>query len=138
MAPVAGRFRPRPIEAAYALTVGVLATLGFGAGSTVLIALAALVTLPSSALAVPAYYLAYGLLALVPGANPSISTGSETCSAAGDCTVTVTGQQAPWFVVASATIGILALLAAAVANLALLRRLTARRPPRTAPPEGGG
>ncbi|MEI2732181.1 MAG: hypothetical protein V9G08_09325 [Dermatophilaceae bacterium] len=137
MAPVARKFRFSPIEAAYALTVGVLAALGFGAGSTVLIALAALVTFPSSALAVPAYYLAYGLLALVPGANPSISTGSGTCSAAGACTVTVTGQLASWFVVASALIGILALLAAAVANVALLRRLTARRPPRMAPPGGG-
>ena len=57
------------IEATYALIVMVIATAGFTTESTSMILLAAFLALPSSVIAVPAYYVVYGLLALVPGAK---------------------------------------------------------------------
>lgn len=118
----------QPLEAAYVLTVAVLAAVGFVADWTPPIALAALVSLPASLLALPGFYLAYGLLALVPGANPDHSSGSGSCTAAGDCTSTTTGDPATWLVVTADVLGIVALTAAGLLNVWALRRL--RRPSR--------
>ncbi|MGB7817874.1 MAG: hypothetical protein WBL35_03955 [Ornithinibacter sp.] len=114
-------------ESVYVLVVAVLGIVGFTAGSAPVILLAALLSLPSSVLEVPIYYVAYGLLGMVPGANPSSSTGSGSCTLNGDCVTSTTGELAPWFAITSEAIGILALVAAALVNVALLRRLNNRR-----------
>lgn len=126
--------RPRLAESLYVLLVVVLGITGFLAGSAPLILLAACLSLPSSVLAVPTYYVAYGLLAMVPGANPSSSSGSGACTANGDCVTSTTGELAPWFAITSEVIGILALVAAALVNVALLRRITERRAAPVFPP----
>ena len=109
------------------LVVAVLGIAGFTAASTPSILLAAFLSLPSSVLAVPGYYLAYGLLALVPGANPSSHAGSGSCTPNGGCATSTTGDLATWFAVTTEVIGVLALIAAAPANVAILRLLKARR-----------
>ena len=114
-------------ESIYVLMVAVLATIGFTAASAPVILLTASFSLPSSMFAVLAYYAAYGLLATVPGANPSSSTGSGSCAPNGDCTTSTTGDLAAWFAVTTEVIAILALVAAALLNVALLRLLNARR-----------
>lgn len=108
----------------YVLGVAAVTTLGFTTASTSLLLLAAVVTLPSSVVAVPAFYVVVGVLGLVPGANPSHSTGSGSCASSGDCQVSTTGDPAFWFLFATETVGILALTAAAVLNVILLRALT--------------
>lgn len=66
-------------------------------------------------IALPGYYLVYGLLALVPGANPSISTETS-------------GGTAPWFEVTTTVLGILALTLAAILNAYVLSSfINARR-----------
>jgi hypothetical protein len=129
---------PRPTLAGwiYVLGVAALSTLGFTTGSTPTILLAALLALPSSVVAIPAYYIVYGLLALVPGANPSSSTGSGSCTPSGDCQVSTTGDLAGWFTFATEAIGILALTAAALLNAVVLRNLIAAlRTRMQAPPQ---
>ena len=133
MARSATGLRLTPIESTYALAVAVIATIGFTTGSTFLIVLSALLSLPSCVLAVPGYYVAYGLLALVPGANPSSSSQSGSCTPSGDCLSKTTGDLAVWFNVTSEIIGVLALTAAALLNVAVLRNLTARRRARMQP-----
>ena len=116
--------------ATYVLVVMVVAAMGFRTESTELILLAAALGLPGSLLAVPGYYLAYGLLALVPGANPSSSSGSMTCSPDGVCHGSITGEPAAWFLITTDALGILALGGAAVLNvvaLGLLNRFHRRR-----------
>lgn len=113
--------RPSWISCAYVLAVAVLATWGFTGESTAVILLAALLALPWSIATVPGYYVAYGLLGLVPGANPSTSTGSSSCSGGGTCRSSSTGDLASWFAVATDTLGILALTLAAVLNVIMLR-----------------
>jgi hypothetical protein len=108
----------------YVLTV---ATLGFTLDSTPLTLLAAVLTLPSSVAAVPGYYLVYGLLAQIPGANPSHSTGSGLCTPNGGCHESTSGNDAAWFTHATDVVGILALIAAAALNVVLLQRLIAAR-----------
>jgi hypothetical protein len=126
--PTPGRMlRPTLVESAYTLTVAVVATLGFATESTSAILLAAFLALPSSAIAVPAYYVVYGLLAQVPGANPSSSTGSASCAPNGDCQASSTGDPAGWFTLATEVVGILALTAAALLNVVVLRSLIAAR-----------
>ena len=110
----------------YVLGVAATATVGFTIDSTATILIAAFLALPSSVLAVPGYYLAYGVLALVPGANPSSSTGSASCSPDGSCQEISTGEPAAWFPIATDTLGILALIAAAVLNVVLVRAVMAR------------
>jgi hypothetical protein len=95
----------------YVVAVAVIAALGFTEQSPWPILLAALLAVPSSIVAVPCYYLAYGFLALIPGANPSSSSGTP----------------AAWFTVTTFVLGILALTVAAFANVLLLRALAARR-----------
>jgi hypothetical protein len=112
---------------AYVLVVATLAGLGLVTDSTSLILVAALLSLPASVVAVPAYYAAYGLLALVPGANPSSSSGSASCTADGICTSVAAGDPAPWFLVTADVLGILALTCAAILDLIALRILLRRR-----------
>jgi hypothetical protein len=128
----------RPTRAGwiYVLGVAAVSTLGFTTGSTPTILLAALLALPSSVVAIPAYYIVYGLLALVPGANPSSSSGSGSCTPDGDCQVSTTGDLATWFTFATEAIGILALTAAALLNAVVLRNLIAAlRTRMQAPPQ---
>jgi hypothetical protein len=73
-------------------------------------------------------YVVYGVLALIPGANPSSSTGSSSSDAYGSTLTTVTtGTPAAWFTVTTHVLGILALTAAAFLNVLLFRALAARR-----------
>lgn len=127
MSPSVRRLRLTPIESTYVLLVALIATTGFSTKFTLIIVLAALLSLPSSVPAVLGYYLAYGLLALIPGANPSSSSGSGTCAPNGDCLSSTTGDLAVWFTVTSEVIGVLALMVAALVNVAILRSLTACR-----------
>ncbi|MGZ4482739.1 MAG: hypothetical protein ACXVXE_08880 [Nocardioidaceae bacterium] len=118
--------RPTLRSSAYVAAVAVPAAAGFTTGSTWPILLAAGLALPASLLALPGYYLAYGLLALVPGANPSAGTGSGRSLPGGGTVTTVTGTPAAWFTTTTHLLGILALAAAAVVNVLLLRHLAAR------------
>jgi hypothetical protein len=128
--------RPTLVGWIYVLGVATVSTVGFTTGSTPTILLAALLALPSSVVAIPAFYIAYGLLALVPGANPSSSTGSGSCTPNGDCQVSTTGDPAAWFTFATEGIGILALTAAALLNAVVLRNLiVALRPRMQTPPQ---
>lgn len=119
---------PSPVALAYLAVVAVLATVGFVLGEAWLVLTAVVLTLPASVATVPAYYLGYGLLALVPGANPDHSAGSGTVSPDGHVVSGVTsGDLATWFSVVSHALGIAALLVAALANVLLVRWLAARR-----------
>jgi len=101
--------RPTTLAAtAYVLAVAVLATCGFASGSTALILAAFALTLPTGVPAVVGYYVAYGLLAQVPGANPP------------------SGELATWFATTAAVLGVLVPSAAALTNLLLLRLLLRR------------
>ena len=62
--------RPTWRSTTYLAAVAGLATAGFVSGSPAPIVLAAVLALPASIVAVPCYYLVYGLLALVTDANP--------------------------------------------------------------------
>jgi hypothetical protein len=77
-------------------------------------------------IAVPAYYVAYGFLAQVPGANPSQSSGSRSCAANGVCQGSATGDAAKWFIHTTELVGILSLIAAAVVDVVALWFLIVR------------
>ena len=109
------------VGAVYVLVVVAVATYGFTADSTAAILLAGAMAMPTSIPAVIAFYVVYGLLAQVPGANPDTSSGSASTS---------TGDAATWFVLVTDVVGILALTVAAVLNVALVVTLTR---PRRAP-----
>jgi hypothetical protein len=82
----------------------------------------------SDTAAVPCYYVIYGLLAQIPGANPSSNSGYEVQNADGTkITSVTTGAQAPWFVVTTQAVEIIAFTFAAVLSVLLLRALGARR-----------
>jgi len=117
------------VRTAYVLTVSVIATFGFATGSTAAILTSAALALPTSIVAVPGYYLAYGLLALLPGANPSSGSGSGGCSPGAGCHESTSGDLAPWFSVTTDLVGVLALTAAALLNVLLLRKVAHRRTP---------
>jgi hypothetical protein len=105
-----------------------LATAGFASGSPAPIVLAAALAVPASIVAVPCYYLVYGLLALVTDANPSTSSGSASGSAAGGGSTTVTADDtATWFAVTTHVLGVLALVVAAALNVLLVRAVLSRR-----------
>jgi hypothetical protein len=104
---------------AYVLVVAAIATAGFATETTGAILLAGALSLPTSVPAAIGFYLAYGVLALVPGANPGTSSGSGSCTPDGPCQVSSTGDAAAWFVVATDAIGILALVVAALVNVAV-------------------
>lgn len=113
---------------AYIVTVTLLAAVGFAGQTPWPILVAALLAVPASVVAVPCYYLAYGLLALVPGANPSSSSGSGTVAPDGSVLTSVnSGAPAAWFTIATIALGILALALAALINVLVLQSLAARR-----------
>jgi hypothetical protein len=113
----------RIVAAAYVATVAAIATIGFTAGSTAAILLAGLLALPASVPAIIGYYIVYGLLAQVPGANPDTGSGYEACTPIGECDGSSTGDLATWFVVTAGVVGILALTVAALLNVVLVRVL---------------
>jgi hypothetical protein len=111
----------------YVGAIALIAALGFIAGSPWPIILAAALAMPASTVAMPGYYLIYGLLSLVPGANPSSSSGSQVASPDGTVITTTIGDPAAWFTIATPVVGILALTVAATLNVLALRTLVARR-----------
>ena len=112
----------------YVVAVLLIAAVGFAEQSPGPILFAALLAVPASIVALPCYYLAYGFLALVPGANPSSNSGSATFAPDGRMLTSVTtGMPAAWFTIITLVLGILALTVAAFANVLLLRALAARR-----------
>jgi len=111
----------------YVVAIALIAAAGFIAGSPWPIVLAAVLALPASLVAMPGYYLIYGLLALVPGANPSSSSGSEVASPDGAVITATIGDPAAWFTVTTTVLGTLALGVAAALNVLALRALAARR-----------
>jgi hypothetical protein len=112
----------------YVVAVAVIAAVGFTERSAWPILFAALLAVPASFVAVPCYYLVYGFLALIPGANPSSNSGSATFAPDGRMLTTVsTGMPAAWFKLTTLVLGILALTVAAFVNVLLLRALAARR-----------
>jgi hypothetical protein len=128
--------RPTWRSTTYLAAVAGLATAGFVQGSPGPIVLAAALALPASIVAVPCYYLVYGLLALVTGANPSSSSGSGSSSSAGpgDTSTTVTtDDMATWFALTTHVLGVLALTVAAAVNVLLVRAVVSRRQGRRAP-----
>jgi hypothetical protein len=124
----------------YVVTVAVIAAVGFTERSALPILFATMLAVPASIVAVSCYYLAYGFLALIPGANPSSNSGSATFAPDGRMLTTVsTGMPAAWFTITTSVLGILALAVAAFVNVILLRALAARRrsnePAKTPPSE---
>ena len=111
----------------YVLIVAVTAAVGFITDSTQTILLAALLGFPASLFALPGYYVMYGMLALVPGANPSSNSGSVSCTPDGTCHGFETGDPAPWFPIAADALGIVALSCAGLLNVVVLWLLTAHR-----------
>ena len=110
------------------MAVASIATVGFIAESPWLIVIAALLALPASIVAMPCYYFVYGVLALIPGANPSINTGFESVAADGTTiTSMVTGTPAAWFTITTHVLGILTLIVASFLNVLILGSLAARR-----------
>lgn len=92
------------------------------------ILLAGLLAVPASLAALPGYDVVYGLLALVPGANPSGSSGSASVAADGTVlSSTTTGAPAVWFTATTHVLGILALVIAASLNVLLVRAVRSRR-----------
>ncbi len=129
--------RPTLRSSIYVVVIALLATTGIVGQSPWPVLIAALLTLPACVAVVPCYYILYGLLALIPGANPSSNSGSESQSATGaTITSAMTGAQASWFVITTQAIGILAFTIAAILNVILLRAVVARRRnARRAPPD---
>ena len=126
--------RPTWRSTTYLAAVAGLATAGFVQGSPGPIVLAAVLALPASIVALPCYYLVYGLLALVTGANSSSSSGSGSSSSAGGSSTTVTtDDMATWFAVTTHVLGVLALTVAAAVNVLLARAVVSRRQGRRAP-----
>ncbi len=126
--------RPTAGATGYVLAVAAAATAGFATGSPVPILIAAAASLPASLLSMPMFYLAYGLLALVPGANPSSASGSGSSSTAdGVVTSHTTGDPAAWFNATTHVAGVLLLAAGAVVDVVLVRSLVASRRRRGTP-----
>ena len=112
----------------YVVAVALIAAVGHFQDSPWPILLAALLAIPLSIATVPCYYFVYGVLALIPGANPSSNTGSRGVAADGHTLTSVsTGMPAAWFTITTHLIGILALIVAATGNVLLLQAIAARR-----------
>ena len=119
--------------AAYVATVALSATLGLVGQTAWPTLLATAISLPASIVTLPGYYLAYGLLALIPGANPSSSSGSASVDAGGHLvSPAVGGTQAAWFTTTTLVLGVVLLTAGAVVNVLIVRALAARRRRRVA------
>src|SRR5689334_20553282 len=115
-------WRLTALEAAYVLVVGVLAAWGwFVSGTPLPILVAAGLALPTSIAALVAFYLSYGLLSQVFGVSNVDAGGASSSSGA----QTIHDFSATMLVADS--LGVLLLMAAAVVNVVLLRRLSARR-----------
>ena len=125
---LAQTLRPTPTTSAYVVVVAGLAAVGFATESAAAILLAVLLALPSSVPAVVGFYLVYGLLAQVPGANPSSSSGSASCTSSGECQSSSTGDLAGWFSLTTDLLGVVALAAAAILNMAVLRHAPEQAP----------
>lgn len=118
----------RVAAATYVVVVAGLATLGAVIDSTGVIVLAGLITLPTSIPAVIGYYLAYGLLAQVPGVNPDSASGYAACTPAGECDGSNSGDLATWFAVTTDVVGISALVVSALLNVAIVGGIFRGRP----------
>jgi hypothetical protein len=120
--------RPTLRSSIYVAFITVIASVGIIEKSPWPVLVAAFLTLPASIAVVPCYYLIYGMLAQIPGANPSSNTGYEVQNADGTTITSVTtGAQAPWFVVTTQAVEIIAFTFAAVLSVLFLRALAARR-----------
>jgi hypothetical protein len=93
--------------------------------------LALLLTLPSSLVALPVYYLLYGLVAMIPGANPASSSGKGLSTPDGTTVTVVSGEPALWFTVAMAVLAVLVVAGAAWLNAIGLKAILSRRRSRT-------
>ena len=82
--------------------------------------------LPSGLAGLVAFYAAYGLLALVPGANPDASSSSGSCAPSGACQWSSTGDLASWFQFTTDAIGVFALTTAAITNVLVAHWLLTR------------
>jgi hypothetical protein len=83
-------------EAAYVLCVTAVAAYGFYSESTAQILLAVLLALPMGGPALVGYYMVYGLLAGVSGANPDVARSGGRCTPNGGCESFTTGETAEW------------------------------------------
>ncbi len=115
------------VEAAYVVAVAVTAATGMLTRTPWLVLFAVVVSLPFGLVAIVGYYVGYGLLALVPGANPSFSSGSGTVGPDGATVWSSTGGQAGWFVVLTGALAITLISVAACANVVLLRAVVRNR-----------
>lgn len=79
----------------YIVAVAATAGSGFAAESTSAILIAAALTLPASIVALPGYYVLYGLLSQVTGGNSDTSRGSASCSGTGECITSTAGGLPP-------------------------------------------
>ncbi|MEO9151804.1 MAG: hypothetical protein ABI243_05335 [Lapillicoccus sp.] len=122
------RGRPSLRTSLYVVVVAVIAAVGFVGHTPLPIIGAAVLAAPASAGLVPCYYLAYGLLAQVPGANPATSSGHGTVMPDGTRVDVVDGAQAVWFVVTTQTLGIVTLALAACLNVVILRAIASGKP----------
>lgn len=119
-------------SATYVAVVAACATSGLVGHTAWPVLLAAAISLPAAVVTLPGCYVVYGLLALVPGANPSSSSGSGSADAGGHLISSVTtGAQATWFTIVTPLLGALLLTAGAVVDVLLVRTLVARRRRRT-------
>jgi hypothetical protein len=109
----------RGLAVAYVVVVASTATIGFTTETTGAILLAVVLALPTGVPGLIGYYLAYGLLAQLSGANPDHVSGS--CSSGGGCVSS--GDPASWFTVTTEVVGILALTIAALVNVAVAESL---------------
>ena len=112
-------------ETAYVLCVAAVAAWGFYTDTTATILFAVLLALPAGGPALVGYYIVYGLLAGVSGANPDVASSGGRCTPSGGCESFSTGEPAEWFLHTMDLIGVLAVTAAAVLNVVLLRMLNA-------------
>jgi len=111
------------IETVYVLCVTAVAVWGFYTDTTATILLAVLVSLPMGGPALVGYYMAYGVLAGVSGANPDTVRSHGRCTPSGGCESFTTGETPEWFLHTMDIIGVVAFVAAAVLNVVLLRML---------------
>ena len=118
--------RARATGLLYVLGIAVLTFLGFQSHSTPVLLTAVALTLPASVATLPAYYVLYGLVSQIPGANPLHSSGSGI-SSRGTVIVVTSGMPAPWFAPTTHLLGVLLLTLGAVLNVLLVRAVLARR-----------
>jgi hypothetical protein len=121
------RLRPTLPSGLYVIGVAVLAAVGFAGDSAWPILLAAALALPASLVTMPAFYVVYGLLAQVPGANPDHAGGGSRMAVHGTVVTWSYGDPAAWFTHTTDVLGVLLITAAAVVDVAIVRALARRR-----------